>query len=164
MDRNEIIERIRKVKNLAENGFSGERESAEATFERLMKTYGISDEDLSDDKEQEFVFEHGGRLILARQIIGKCIGWDKKVYGSDKDVAFVSTKDRYVEVISMFSILSASFDAQKKLFEHAFLIKNDLLAPYDGHAVSNEEALMTRKAIQFSNNIEKTMVNKQIKQ
>ena len=49
-ERERLLEKLGKVKALADRGEGGEKESAERTLAALMKRYGITEEDLEDTK------------------------------------------------------------------------------------------------------------------
>ena len=49
-ERERLLEKLGKVKALADRGEGGEKESAERTLAVLMKRYGITEEDLEDTK------------------------------------------------------------------------------------------------------------------
>lgn len=49
-ERERLLEKLGKVKALADRGEGGEKESAERTLAALMKRYGVTEEDLEDTK------------------------------------------------------------------------------------------------------------------
>jgi len=51
-------ELLKKLKALAERGESGERENAAAQLEKLLKKYGISEEELERDAEKRCFFKY----------------------------------------------------------------------------------------------------------
>ena len=57
-EREELLRRLERVKELAERGVGGEKENAEALLNRLMAKYGISEEDIEDTAERDY-FIHG---------------------------------------------------------------------------------------------------------
>ena len=46
-ERERLLEKLGKVKALADRGEGGEKESAERTLAALMKRYGVTEEELS---------------------------------------------------------------------------------------------------------------------
>lgn len=56
MTKQEIIERIKKVKRLAESGVEGEKENAQSMVDELMNQYGITESDLEDEKEEVYTY------------------------------------------------------------------------------------------------------------
>ncbi|MDR0829235.1 MAG: hypothetical protein LBN95_03875 [Prevotellaceae bacterium] len=51
-----IIEKLKKIKTLAEQGFSGEMQAAKITLERLLKKYNLTVEDLSNEVKKQRYF------------------------------------------------------------------------------------------------------------
>lgn len=49
-ERERLLDKLEKVRALAERGVGGEKESAERTLAALMERYGITEEDLEDSK------------------------------------------------------------------------------------------------------------------
>ena len=49
-ERERLLEKLMKVKALADRGEGGERESAERTLAALMERYGITEADLEDNQ------------------------------------------------------------------------------------------------------------------
>lgn len=52
------LELMKKLQALAERGVGGEKEGAQRKLEELMKKYNIEEEDLSDDKLEDFEFKY----------------------------------------------------------------------------------------------------------
>lgn len=64
----ELLEKIKKIKALADQGVGGEKTTAQAMLERLMQERGITEADLEvervDHGQREAVkSKHGGRLL-----------------------------------------------------------------------------------------------------
>lgn len=55
---NELLEKIKRIKALAENGVGGERESAQAMLKKLMRKHEISEEELITDNLEEVWFRY----------------------------------------------------------------------------------------------------------
>ena len=51
-EREELLQRLERVKALAERGVGGEKENAEALLNRLMAKYGISEEDIETPQSE----------------------------------------------------------------------------------------------------------------
>ena len=49
-ERERLLEKLMKVKALADRGEGGERESAERTLAAMMERYGITEADLEDNQ------------------------------------------------------------------------------------------------------------------
>lgn len=57
-EREELLQRLERVKALAERGVGGEKENAEALLNRLMAKYGISEEDIEDTAERDYFIRY----------------------------------------------------------------------------------------------------------
>ena len=51
-DREQLLQKVKKIQALAERGDRGEKESAAALLERLMKQHGIAESELSEDRRE----------------------------------------------------------------------------------------------------------------
>ena len=51
-ERERILQKIKRVQALAERGVAGEQESAAATLDRLMKRYGITEADITEERRE----------------------------------------------------------------------------------------------------------------
>ena len=54
MTREEILDRLRKMKQLADRGVGGERENAERLLAEIAAQYGINLADLEEEKLEDF--------------------------------------------------------------------------------------------------------------
>lgn len=52
MTREQITKKLKALKNLAETGVGGEKESAQQMYEKLKNKYGISEEELQQEKQE----------------------------------------------------------------------------------------------------------------
>jgi hypothetical protein len=66
-----IIEKLKKIKELAERGFEGEASAAKGKLEILLTKYGLKIEDLEDVKVYEYKFKYV--TVQERTIILQCI-------------------------------------------------------------------------------------------
>lgn len=185
-ERSKIIERIRKVKVLAEQGVAGERDAAQVLLNELMKKHNISDEDLLDEKVHCYGVCTGGGIYtkLFVQIYLKTFAseergvWDVEQFpkrivkdleilrmGDQKpDVVIQCTKSEFIEVKTLFLIYKPDFDKHIESFLYAYYKKNSLLgdAKGDGKELSLEEKQMLFRAIIMSQGIDKKEVHKLI--
>ena len=82
MNRQEILDKIMKVKALADRGSEGERANAEKMLSLLMTKYGITDEDIVSDKVDMYMVDTENQLYiqLLVQIANSVAGHDLKVF------------------------------------------------------------------------------------
>lgn len=178
-ERSKIMDRLAKMKALADGGVGGERENAARLMEEVARRYGV---DLSalDEAEQEkkhdYDIRRGWRLDLFRQLV--CLA-RLEVYGSlDADHLQLYTRKmgrrvlgqyckctdaQWVELMARFTVLERDYERQLGLFFRAFLEANDLLvdAPCR-HTPTKKELLDALAAKQMSVGITKSQLHKQI--
>lgn len=169
----DIKNRLRKIKALAESGCDGERDAAEALLSRMMKEHGISIEELDDETLQEFVV---GKLnkwerVLWNQLVslaayGKPNYGKKGLYTSryTKRSSVKCTRGEFVEASAAFAVLRRDYKRQLDNFLTAFLIKNNLLLPTgEGDTPpSEEETRRQLEALSLARGITKTELHAQL--
>lgn len=185
MTRDEILDRIRKVQALVKHGSDGERQSAEARLKEMTEKYGISLEELDENKEQVFYYHlHGERKYELFAQVAATRGCVKFVFiGPDRtdkkaqyvrantydrprgtNVAMVCTMIQYIEITTAYEVYQKSLDDHYESLFYAFLGTNDL---FYGKADPNkqltpEEEKMLRRAQLMSFGVEQSQVHKQI--
>lgn len=186
MNKDKIIDRIMKVKALAERGTDGERAAAEKLLKELMEKYGITDADIDSEKVTYHLLKTGSEQMfiqLFSQIfhlrfgkhskfadIRKMPKKDKRIMSDagfgdkDADVAFECTYAEFIETKAVFDIYKADFIKQLDVFQYAYFDKNDLLLPYDGEKAksSKDDVEKAMKAAYMSLGIDKKDVHKMI--
>ena len=139
-ERERLLEKLGKVKALADRGEGGEKESAERTLAALMKRYGITEEDLEDTKATihwiRYKTDWERRLLgqLAYMHLGTghsfgCVGRYTK--RPRKEVGIECTPAQYIEIEADFAFYSEAMKEEMELFYSAFLQKNNLFPPPD---------------------------------
>lgn len=188
-ERESIIERLLKIKALAEQGVGGERSAAERLLNSLMEQYDISPEDLdSDVAEYHLVYigdeKNDWRLFfqIAHKLHEGCPGkvrivdlrkapaGHKKVWAAaglgpkNSNVALHCTKVEFVEVMSTFEIYREDMHRQEDNFYYAYLDKNNLLIKPSGDQpeLTEEEIKKLKAAALMAKGIERKDIYKQI--
>ena len=174
----EIIDRIKKLRAMSERGESGESDNAKTLIEDLMAKYGIDESELDEDEvELRFVYcgdEDLKSLIL--QIVGVVnekiefyepkrgrYSYFKELAGHKFDTMFECSNADFVEIMTMYSVLKNDYIEKRKTFFYSFLIKNQLLVHSDRKSeVTEEERAEYLRASKMANSYEKTVINKQI--
>ena len=118
MDR---LERLRKIKELAENGCLGEKAAALKMLERLKAVYNISDDLISQPAAKDHVFKYNTdyeKKLLAQIIYMVC--GDVKIYRLQGKRAFVAetTDFEAAEIGLNYEIYAAAI---KKHMEAAYI-------------------------------------------
>ena len=147
-ERERLLEKLMKVKALAERGEGGERESAERTLTAMMERYGISDADLEDNQvsthwiRYKTVWEKKLLHQLAYMYLGDghsfgCVGRYTK--RPRKEVGIECTPAQYIEIEADFTFYSAAMEEEMGIFYSAFLQKNRLFPPPELARENTEE-------------------------
>lgn len=187
MTRQEILDKIMKVKALADQGSEGERVNAEKKLKILMDKYGISDEDIVSDKVEMYLIDTENQLFvqLLVQISNVVAGHDLKIFGIENspekakkelanmgygdenaNIAIECTKAQFVEIKMMFDIYKEDLKTQIDTFMYAYFSKNKLLAkPKEGDErkqATQEELEKAFKAAMMEQGIDKKEFYKMI--
>lgn len=137
-EREKLLERMGKIKALAQRGENGEKESAEKRLSALMQKYGITDADLEDGQIKMYWIpyktEWDRKLIhqLAYKHLGTghafgCVGANTN--RKRKKVGVECTATKYIEIEADFHFYSNALQEEMELFYTAFLDKNNLYPP-----------------------------------
>ena len=183
MNRQDIIDRLKKIKALSEKGVGGEKGSAERHLEELMRKYGITEEDLNEEEiAVERFFNACENTALFVQIVCKIFGKKSSLYkrkikreyrlyftnnGELGDVDFthsvVCTKAEFLEIKFYYETYLADYKKQLDVFFYAYLDKNNLLLPCDENKQpTEEEDKIALNALMMQQGIEKKVINKAI--
>lgn len=133
-DREQLLQKVKKIQALAERGDRGEKESAAALLERLMKQYGITESELSEDRRERawFRFKTPLERKLLNQVIytvtgriayscvGRYTNRPRKMLGIDCTVA------ERLEIEISFEFYNAALEKELARFYSAFLNKNHI--------------------------------------
>lgn len=137
-ERERLLEKLGKVKALADRGEGGEKESAERTLAALMKRYGITEEDLEDTKATIHWIRYKtdwerrllGQLAYMHLGTGHSFGCMGQYTGrSRKKVGIKCTAAQYIEIEADFAFYNEAMKEEMELFYSAFLQKNSLFPP-----------------------------------
>lgn len=188
-ERESIIERLLKIKALAEQGVGGERSAAERLLNSLMEQYCISPEDLDSDVvgyHLAYIGEQRGDWRLFSQIahklhkgrpgevriadLRKAPAGHKKVWAEaglgpkNSNVGLHCTKAEFVEVMSTSEIYREDMHRQEDNFFYAYMYKNNLLLDPDGDQpeLTEEEIKKLLAAALMAEGIERKEIYKQI--
>jgi hypothetical protein len=184
----DLLNRIEKIKRLAEAGEDGEKETAKALLARLMKQYNIADTDLEKSVRKYWYASISGfkcRELLAQICsfypdFGKDEGvWmvylptmtaakkrsaeaymhKQKIFG--KNTIINATREEFIEIMAKYEIYHKSLVKHYNSFYYAFLLRNNLLQAADGNKkVSKKDMEIADTAFRMAGGIEQTVVNK----
>ena len=187
MNKQQIIDRIMKVKALADRGTDGEREAADRLLKELMEKYHITEADLGGDKKEMHIIHTGEKMFnhLFIQIYRRLFGRERPVYDistmpkkdkkmlydagygdKDADTAVECTASEFLEASTLFSIYKEDYERQFKIFRYAYYDRNDLLLECtdDDSELTEEEIKRYRMAALMSMGIEKKQIHKMIEE
>ena len=183
MDKQTIINKLKKIKALSEKGVNGEMDSANSMLEELMKKYGITEEDLGIEEEPKTRFFNAKENLplfvqIALKVFGKKTrGYKNKIkqeyrmYYTDNgelgdidfNVSVDCTKAEFLEIKFYYETYLADYKKQLEVFYYAYLDKNNLLMPCDeDKQPTAEENKIAINALMMQQGIEKKVVNKAI--
>ena len=149
-ERERLLEKLMKVKALADRGEGGERESAERTLAALMERYGITEADLEDNQvsthwiryktvwEKKLLHQRAYMYLGEGNSFG-CVG--TYTGRSRKKVGIKCTPAQYIEIEADFAFYSAAMEEEMGIFYSAFLQKNNLFPPPELARENTEEEI-----------------------
>lgn len=188
MIKDEILDKLRKIKSLAEGGVLGEKSAAEAMLQKMMKKYDIKEEDLDSEEENIYYFQIRGckcKSLFIQVAIIYCgvnrvlyIGSEvqnKKVVNFRKhttdvrprgaNMVAICTPAKFLELQYAYEMFQKSLDKHLEGMFYAFLDANNLLAPYDPNKPkSNMDDDEIDLAYRMSLAVKKTEINKALPQ
>ena len=138
MDKESIIEKLRKIKALTENGVGGEVIAAQEALDRLLKEHGLTLEDISDEQRKDYDFKYSNKreMALMIQILVHLFGTKSHVFRTGRfvkkgKVVFLEmTKLEYIDFKNMWEYYRREWKKylEKSLKEmlSAYILKFDL--------------------------------------
>ena len=187
-DIEKLKDRLCKVKALADYGCGGERAVADRLLRTLAAKHDVSLDSIGSEVEREHTVEaaqawrrrlfvqllglmrieqygdrHADKLLLSFAVTRVRRGrtrrptWTKRYYT-------VCTDAQWLELSAKFAVLCADYRRQLRAFPLAFLMRNDLLMPYDPSAPENSAAEDERYGIaeRLSAGIERSRLHRQL--
>lgn len=157
-ERERILQKIKRVQALAERGVAGERESAAATFDRLMKQYGISEADIAEERREIAWFRF--KTPLERKLLGQVIYavTGRDAYGcvgtytnrTRKQLGVECTAAERLEIELSFEFFNAAMEEELERFYRAFVNKNEIFPTADKAEVRETPPLPMDEAIKLA--------------
>ena len=155
-ERERLLEKIRKVQALANRGADGEKQSAAALLDKLMKQYGIDEAEIAEERLEKCFFRYKTpyeRKLLVQVIYTvtgkipfKCVG--SYSGRARKQVGIDCTAAERLEIEFSYEFYKAALEEEMERFYSAFLMKNDIFPPASKKAeeipaaeISRSEAL-----------------------
>lgn len=155
---------LKKIKALAERGVGGEAENAEAILARLMKKYGIEEDELDEQIRRRHDFEYHGKEQekLLRQVVYKVTGgyaYSLRYTESGRKVKTQLGADctpaEKVEIEFLFDFYARLWERERDAFLAAFIQKHRLFSMREGaptKEISHAEAMKMSALMQGMSN------------
>lgn len=124
---------LKKVRALAEHGVGGEAENAEKLLARMMKKYGISEEELDEETRvrRDFTYHGGEEKKILRQVVYKVTGgyaYELVYTASGRKVRTQLGADctpaEKVEIEYLFDFYKRLWEKEKDAFLAAYIQKH----------------------------------------
>lgn len=123
-ERERLLEKIRKVQALANRGADGEKQSAAALLDKLMKQYGIDEAEIVEERLEKCFFRY---KTPTGKIPFKCVG--SYSGRARKQVGIDCTAAERLEIEFSYEFYKAALEEEMERFYSAFLMKNDIFPP-----------------------------------
>ena len=148
-DLDKVKSLISKVRELAERGVEGERNSAQDKLELLLKKYGLKLKDIEKENRLKRTFRISNKddciTIITQTIWDVAPKTEIKQHNRKLEIYCNLTAEQYLEVCEKFEYYWKLYQQEKKEFTVAFVIKNKLGT--DGHSGDTEINEETKQGI-----------------
>lgn len=166
-----VLQLAKKLNELYKRGDGGEAVNAYEKLKTLMLKYGFSFEDIEGEKVEFVKLKSSKRHeLIATQCVLYVQGKDADIKmergRKDGSIYISCTKSEYLEISSIFNFFKDEFDRQYRVFERAFIHKNNLLphdvGRLDVSKLSKEEAEELLQVIKMKNGMNQSHYRKQL--
>lgn len=126
-----LLEKIKRIQALAENGMNGEKESAQTMLKKLMEKYDISESQLDEEvkEEYEFRFKDDCERRLLLQIFYMVTESNEYWNYNDKKIKKIGvdcTVAQRLEIEACFEFFKKAIRTDLEIFYIAFFSKNNI--------------------------------------
>ena len=169
----EILDKLRKLKALADKGSPGEKENAQSLLNRLMAKYKIKEEQLANRNTARYEFrvkedDYFLFLHVALPIVEEPnIRYTKRSIDKHTPYFITATHEEAVEVKAKFDFYKEEFDKEYELFKKAFIHRNKLYAKKDKEVIrdlSKEELEELARILDLMKGIKGSQYFKQLEE
>lgn len=183
MNKQEILDRIRKIKALADAGIEGERDNAQRLLDELMQRYGITEEDLASETREPHFFtidnpktnSYDWKLLMQ---LAALIDPDFRIMPINKEIrhlirfhpeaktsniVMTCTRAQFIELTAKYTLYRKGWEENLETFFYAFLKRNELLIQATtAEMPTTRELVRAERAQLMLRGIEKTVYHKQL--
>ena len=167
-----LLNLIRKLKELADRGEGGEKDNAANKLQSLLDKHGISLEDISQDviKEREFILKPH-QLKFFVQIAYSCFGKETTIYKYQNEKKrkeikrFLKLTDaQFIELTAKFDFYWNKYENDLEIFYSAFIQRNELYVKGSSRKedLTKEEIEEINKVRAMMYGLDKHLFHKQI--
>lgn len=130
---NDIVDKIKKIRALAERGVGGEKVTAQKKLDKLLRDNNLSLESLEEDSIQYYLFsykdDHSAKLLS--QVIYKVLGTEngKKLYksrGTRLKIGVYCTPAQKIEIDLEYEFYLNLFNYEVEQLLSAFIQEQDI--------------------------------------
>lgn len=150
----DIREKLRKLKALAERGIGGEARAAQAQYDRILAEFSLTDEDVEapDKVRERYTPRDRYELLLLQQIYAyvcrtsRLTWWQAK---GSRTLQFEATPAQHQRIKTLLDTHRKPFAAHMERSAAAYCHANDLLSPPSGKpsTMDPKEAAALRRLI-----------------
>lgn len=137
-----ILDKLRKIRELALNGYKGERSGAQELFDSLVKKYNLEDYDFDDEeeiKEYDLIYHGNDERQLLLQVYYKVTNSTTTYAIRYTDTGRLSktimrvecTESQYIETEFLFDFYKRLWYEEVKILLSAFIQKHKLFGNPD---------------------------------
>lgn len=151
----QLREKLQKLKNLAERGVGGEKETAEKKFNQLLEKNGLKEEDLNDEVVRYYLFSFQYPYLqkLLTQVMYKVIGRENfKLYKSKNTrnkLGTYCTAAQKIEIELDFEFYRNLLNEEINVLVGAFIDKQDIYPDDAPETVTNITDLSPEEMKQY---------------
>lgn len=126
-----IIDRLKKIKKLSEQGYKGEARQAQAHLQRLLEKHGLTHQDIEDNEKKVFYLKYT-TINEEKLIIQIAAKFQLDSYGvkrnrkTIKEIGFETTAFVYAEIAEMYAWHRKNFKEELEIFKSAYISKHRL--------------------------------------
>jgi hypothetical protein len=167
---NKVIQLAKKLKELADRGEGGEKNSAEYHLNKLLEKHKLTLEDILEEKRDVRMFKVSKeKETLFFQIVGSVAGKEATRHHKDRTSIWLNlTTTEYLEIDAKFDFYWRAYKEELGIFYSAFVQKNKLYCKpskndeKDEKELSKEERDKLRRVFAMMDGIRHHSLNKQI--
>lgn len=162
-----LLERLNKIKALADRGVGGERENAEALLSRLLEKYNVSEEELILDTPSEHEFRFWGHYgaDLFNQVVYSIVPESQIMryrYKKNCHTRFVKcTEAEAIQIKETFEFYRNHLDEGFKNYYTAFIMREEIFPenpPEDDNANHADISQDARRLIRMMDKHERRLM------